>query len=185
MQSRSVHITRREWRNVLLFTLLIIVLTTLPYAMAYLKQNNQWTFSGFLFGVEDGNSYVGKMRLGARGLMNFYLFYTPEPHAAAPLVFLPYILPGWLVGRFINDHNPMLVQALTLTYHLMQIVFYTQFTQHGSCITFGCIATHFSKIMLQFPGLEAIRFCKIRFCINGIPLVHQFPHFFVAHQYGI
>ncbi len=119
----SVRITRREWRNVLLFALLIIVLTTLPYALAYLKQNSQWTFSGFLFGVEDGNSYVGKMRLGARGLMDFYLFYTPEPHAAAPLVFLPYILPGWLVGRLINDHNPLLVQALTLTYHLMQIIF--------------------------------------------------------------
>ncbi len=117
------HITRREWRNVLLFALLIIILTTLPYALAYLKQNSQWTFSGFLFGVEDGNSYVGKMRLGARGLLDFYLFYTPEPHASAPLVFLPYILPGWLVGRFISDHNPLLVQALTLTYHLMQIIF--------------------------------------------------------------
>ncbi|MBA3874603.1 MAG: hypothetical protein H0X30_36200, partial [Anaerolineae bacterium] len=119
----STRITRREWRNVGLFALLIIVLTTLPYALAYLHQNSQWTFSGFLFGVEDGNSYVGKMRLGTRGLMDFYLFYTPEAHAAAPFVFLPYILPGWLVGRFVSDHNPMLVQALTLTYHLMQIVF--------------------------------------------------------------
>ncbi len=119
----KVHITRREWRNVILFALLIIVITTLPYALGYLKQDSQWRFSGFLFGVEDGNSYVGKMRLGARGLLDFYLFYTPEPHASAPFVFLPYILPGWLVGRFINDHDPMLFQALTLTYHLMQIIF--------------------------------------------------------------
>lgn len=119
----STNISRREWCKVFLYALVIVVLTTLPYALAYLRQNNQWAFSGFLFGVEDGNSYVGKMRLGARGLFNFYLFYTPEAHASAPLVFLPYILPGWLVGRFINDHNPSLVQALTLTYHLMQIVF--------------------------------------------------------------
>ncbi len=116
-------ITRHEWRNVALFALLIIVITTLPYALGYLKQDNQWRFSGFLFGVEDGNSYVGKMRLGARGILDFYLFYTPEPHASAPFVFLPYILPGWLVGRFITDHDPMLFQALTLTYHLMQIIF--------------------------------------------------------------
>ncbi len=119
----KVHITRREWRNVILFALLIIVITILPYALGYLKQDSQWKFSGFLFGVEDGNSYVGKMRLGARGLLDFYLFYTPEPHASAPFVFLPYILPGWLVGRFINDHDPMLFQALTLTYHVMQIIF--------------------------------------------------------------
>jgi len=119
----KVHITRREWRNVILFALFIILLTTLPYALGYLKQDSQWHFSGFLFGVEDGNSYVGKMRLGARGLLDFYLFYTPEPHASAPLIFLPYILPGWLVGRFIDSHNPLLFQALTLTYHLMQIIF--------------------------------------------------------------
>ena len=118
-----LRISRREWRNVILFALLIIVLTTLPYALGYLKQDSQWRFSGFLFGVEDGNSYVGKMRLGARGLLDFYLFYTPEPHASAPFVFLPYILPGWLVGRFIDSHNPLLFQALTLTYHFMQIVF--------------------------------------------------------------
>ncbi len=119
----KIKITRREWRNVILFALLIIVLTTLPYVLGYLKQNSQWQFSGFLFGVEDGNSYVGKMRLGARGLLDFYLFYTPEAHSTAPLVFLPYIIPGWIVGRFINDHSAALVPVLTLTYHLMQIVF--------------------------------------------------------------
>lgn len=119
----NTRITRREWRKVILFALLIIVLTTLPYVLGYLKQDGQWQFSGFLFGVEDGNSYVGKMRLGARGLLDFYLFYTPEAHASAPLVFLPYIIPGWIVGRFINDHSAALVPALTLSYHLMQIIF--------------------------------------------------------------
>lgn len=119
----NTRIASREWRNVILFALLIIVLTTLPYVLGYLKQDSQWQFSGFLFGVEDGNSYVGKMQLGARGLLDFYLFYTPEAHASAPLVFLPYIIPGWIVGRFINDHSAALVPALTLTYHLMQIVF--------------------------------------------------------------
>lgn len=119
----TTRITRREWRNVLLYALLIIILTTLPYAIGYSRQNSEWAFSGFLFGVEDGNSYVGKMRLGARGLLDFYLFYTPEPHATAPLVFLPYILPGWLVGRFVSDRDPALFSALTITYHLMQIVF--------------------------------------------------------------
>ncbi|MCA0458922.1 MAG: hypothetical protein LCI00_33545 [Chloroflexi bacterium] len=121
----NIRITPREWRSVLLYSLLIVVLTTLPYAIGYARQNSEWAFSGFLFGVEDGNSYIGKMRLGVRGILDFYLFYTPETHAAAPLVFLPYILPGWLVGRFIGDQNPALFPALTITYHGMQIVFNT------------------------------------------------------------
>ncbi len=123
MQRLSPHISRREWRKVVLFAVVIIIITILPYVIGYLKQGNGWSFSGFLFGVEDGNSYIGKMRLGARGLLDFYLFYTPEPHAAAPLVFLPYIIPGWIVGRFVGDHDPALFQVLTLVYHLMQMVF--------------------------------------------------------------
>src|SRR5687768_17178571 len=91
-------ITRREWRTVSLYALLLVFLTTLPYVLAWAGQGDAWRFSGFLFGIEDGYSYLGKMRLGVRGLWDFYLFYTPEPHAAAPLIFLSYILPGQLVG---------------------------------------------------------------------------------------
>ncbi len=116
-------ITRREWRTVLLYTLCILLLTSLPYAIGWLRQGADWRFSGFVFGVEDGFSYLAKMRLGARGLLDFYLFYTPEPHTPVALVFLPYILPGWLVGRFISPQDSALLPALTLTFHLMRIIF--------------------------------------------------------------
>jgi hypothetical protein len=120
---RSVRISPREWRGVLVFAAVIIALTTLPYLIGWAQQGTDWRFSGFLFGVDDGFSYLGKMRLGARGILDFYLFYTPEPHARAALVFLPYILPGWLVGRFVSQQDPALVTALTITFHLMRIVF--------------------------------------------------------------
>ncbi len=120
---RSVRISRQEWRGVFLFATGLVVLTTLPYLIAWAQQGADWRFSGFLFGVDDGFSYLGKMRLGARGILDFYLFYTPEPHTRAALVFLPYILPGWLVGRFIGDQDPALVPTLTVTFHFMRIVF--------------------------------------------------------------
>lgn len=115
--------TRREWRNVLLYGLLLIILTSLPYLLAWSRAGDEWVYSGSLFGREDTYSYLGKMRLGARGIFNFYLFYTPEPHNSAPLIFLPYILPGWIVGRFVSDQDPALIGILTGLFHLMRVMF--------------------------------------------------------------
>jgi hypothetical protein len=116
-------VTGREWRRVWLVILAVTLLTTLPYILAARSGGKDWRFSGFLFGVEDGNSYLGKMRLGARGLWDFYLFYTPEPHDSAPLIFLPYILPGQVVGRLIGPQDPAQTGPLIVTFHLMRVVF--------------------------------------------------------------
>jgi hypothetical protein len=115
--------TRTEWRNVLLLALAVIVLTSAPYVLAASKQGTDWQFSGFLFGVEDGNSYLGKMHLGARGVWDFSLFYTPEAHDGVPLVFLLYILPGQIVGRLLGETNPALPPALIIIFHAMRVLF--------------------------------------------------------------
>lgn len=111
-----------EWRRVAVFALFILIVTTLPYALAWSRQGDAWRFSGFLFGVEDGNSYLGKMRLGMRGEWGFYLFYTPEIHRAEPLVVLPYIAAGQLAGLFVPESSPDSQMALVITYHLMRLV---------------------------------------------------------------
>jgi hypothetical protein len=116
-------ISRREWRNVLIFAVILLVITSLPYWLAWGRASSEWAFSGFLFGTEDGASYIGKMRLGARGILDFFLFYTPEPHDRAALLFLPYVLPGWIVGRFISPDNPALYGVLVGVFHLMRIGF--------------------------------------------------------------
>ena len=113
----------REWRNVILLAVAVVVLTTAPYLVAWSKQGDDWHFSGFLFGVEDGNSYLGKMRLGARGVWDFFLFYTPEAHDGVPLVFLPYIIPGQIVGHYVADDDTALTTALIEAYHVMGAVF--------------------------------------------------------------
>ncbi|MBK8021613.1 MAG: hypothetical protein IPK19_09325 [Chloroflexi bacterium] len=114
-------ISRTEWRWVAVFAGLVMLVTCIPYWLAW-GQNSR-PFSGFFFGIEDGHSYLGKMRLGARGELDFTLFYTPEAHEAEPLVFLPYILPGWIVGRFFDSSDPALTPTLIGVFHLMRILF--------------------------------------------------------------
>jgi len=120
---KPILITRQEWRRVFLFALILVALTMLPYIAGWLAQNNARTFSGAVIGTEDFYSYIGKMRLGARGSWDFYLFYTPEPSEPVALVFLPYILPGQIVGHFIPSDTPALTPALVATYHVMHILF--------------------------------------------------------------
>jgi hypothetical protein len=117
----SVHISRREWRNVFFYALLLVIITTIPYLFAWGLQTDDAHFSGFLIGLEDGNSYLGKMRIGARGEWNFGIFYTSEVHDTAPLTFLPYIIPGQIVGLFIPHDSPALTPALIVTFHVMRI----------------------------------------------------------------
>jgi hypothetical protein len=117
-----LRIASREWRRVAVFALFILIVTSIPYALAWSRQGEAWRFSGFLFGVEDGNSYLGKMRLGMRGEWEFTLFYTPEIHRSEPLVVLPYIAAGQLAGLFVPESSPDSQAALVITYHLMRLV---------------------------------------------------------------
>ncbi|HYO89403.1 MAG TPA: hypothetical protein VER79_12190, partial [Candidatus Limnocylindrales bacterium] len=111
---------RRPWPAIV-YALALLALTTLPYLVAWTQQNNDWRFSGFLIAVDDSQSYIAKMRQGAAGDLNFSLIYTTERHAPASGVYLHYLLPGWVVGRFIPESSPALTPALILTYHLMRL----------------------------------------------------------------
>jgi hypothetical protein len=147
MSPSPVKITRRETRAVLFYALAIVALTTAPYLLALANQGPDWVFSGFLIGAEDGTSYLGKMRLGARGLWDFYLFYTAEPHAAAPLVYLLYILPGQLVRLFVPVDSPALTGTLLFVYHAMRVVF---------DILFILILYRFIAVFLRAPAARML-----------------------------
>ncbi|HUN05963.1 MAG TPA: hypothetical protein PLQ56_05160 [Aggregatilineales bacterium] len=113
-------ITRREWLIVVLFTLVVLLLTSIPYWLAWSREGAEWSFSGFMLGVQDGASYLAKLRLGARGLWDFYLLHTPEPHAGTPLINLPYILPGQIIRLFVPLDDPRLPYVLIGVFHLLR-----------------------------------------------------------------
>ena len=113
-------ITPKEWRRALGFALFVIVLTTIPYLVAWATEGENQRFSGAMFGVEDANSYFSKMRLGARGEWSFRLVYTPEPTTPEALTFLPYIAVGQIVGALVTD-DLALPRALMIGFQIMRI----------------------------------------------------------------
>jgi hypothetical protein len=83
----------RKWSMVFGFGL--ATLCTLPYLLGFFNESTDWFFSGFIFGVEDGNSYIAKMLAGSNG---DWLFRTPYTllEQRGELIFLPYLLLGKL-----------------------------------------------------------------------------------------
>ncbi|RLD03697.1 MAG: hypothetical protein DRI56_12045 [Chloroflexota bacterium] len=87
--------SRPRWLYI--FALLVMVVTTIPYIMGYAAQGTEWRFTGFVFGVEDGNSYIAKMLGGAAGEWLFRTPYTALPQRGV-IAFLPYMLLGKLTA---------------------------------------------------------------------------------------
>lgn len=114
-------VSGREWRRVVIFAAAVMLVTTIPYVVGWLSAGDEWEFGGFVFGTDDGYSYLAKMRLGARGDWLFSIRYTSEPHDGA-LLFLPYILLGKLTGIFVASDSPDLPTAMAVTFHLARLV---------------------------------------------------------------
>ncbi len=103
----------RHW--VVYFAAVVMLATTLPYVLGYASQGADWRFTGFIIGVEDGNSYIAKMLTGAAGAWLFRSPYSTLPQNGA-LVFLPYLLLGKLASA------PGLHEQLVALFHLFRIV---------------------------------------------------------------
>jgi hypothetical protein len=112
IESRTARISRSEWLQVLGWSAVILLVVSLPYVYGALISTPEDQFGGLVIGVEDGNSYLAKMRLGAMGSWQFYLFYTSEPHQGAYL-YLFYLLLG-KIARLSG-------LSFVLTYHLARI----------------------------------------------------------------
>lgn len=89
-----MHCTR-ETGWALLITALVVGLSCLPYAYAYLVTPPDLRFTGLLLNPQDGNSYYAKMFQGARGEWLFRLPFTSEPHEGA-FIFTYYLALGHL-----------------------------------------------------------------------------------------
>ena len=85
----------RRW--VLGFALVLMLATTLPYILAYQLEGTDSRFTGLVFAVEDGNSYIAKMIEGSAGNWLFRTPYTAYPQTGM-LAFFPYLLLGKLVA---------------------------------------------------------------------------------------
>lgn len=103
-----------ERKSILMIGFLIMLVATVPYLVGYACQGEDWQFTGFLIGVEDGNSYIAKMQSGADGSWLFRSPYSTESQAGA-LAFLPYLLLGKLAAGAAQH------EQLVALFHLYRI----------------------------------------------------------------
>lgn len=113
---------RRLPLGALLFGIALLVLTTLPYIVASKSETAERQFSGFVFGIEDGFSYLAKMRRGALGETTFRLFYTTEQHDPIALLYFPYLFPGRVTGQIVPPTSAAHTAALIAMFQLLRIV---------------------------------------------------------------
>ena len=105
--------TTKERRWVWIYGIALALVCSLPYVVGFAQAGSNWQFSGFVFGVEDGNSYIAKMLAGSNGEWLFRTPYTTMEQRGE-LVFLPYLLLGKLAA------SPALHLQLVLLFHLFR-----------------------------------------------------------------
>jgi len=88
----------KDRKKILIFAIGVMFLTMIPYIVGYGSQGEGWRFTGFVIGVEDGNSYIAKMLSGANGDWLFRTPYSAENQRGF-LAFVPYILLGKLSSQ--------------------------------------------------------------------------------------
>ena len=104
--------SRRETRWALAYSLILVLVTSLPYMLAAIGTTEGWVFTGFLIASDDGNSYIAKMLAGSEGAWLFRSPYSTTEQAGV-LAFLPYLL----LGKASNGMHGQLVAL----YHLMRV----------------------------------------------------------------
>jgi hypothetical protein len=107
-------VTRNEWRWVLIWIAVALFVTSVPYLVGWQRSTPDRVFGGFAFAIEDGYSYLSKMKQGAGGLWLFQLPYTSEAHLPA-ILYLFYLL----LGKF----SVLTGLSTPLVYHLARLLF--------------------------------------------------------------
>jgi hypothetical protein len=112
---------RQDRRWLIGYATIVMLITTIPYIFGYTLNSlnsdyrNNWVFTGFLLGVEDGNSYIAKELIGSAGEWLFRTPYTPLPQSGV-IAFLPFILLGKLASP------PGLHEQLVALFHIFRVI---------------------------------------------------------------
>jgi hypothetical protein len=137
-------LTKNERKWVFYFAVLVMLVTSVPYLVGYAAQGDDWRFTGFVFGVEDGNNYIAKMLRGADG---DWLFRTPYSayDQKGVIAYLPHILLGKLSSST-GQH-----EQLVSLYHLARFICGVI----AIAVMYDFIALFIKDIMLRRVGLAA------------------------------
>jgi hypothetical protein len=105
-------VSSRERRWALIWAVVIVGLTSLPYLLAWQLAPAGTQYTGLLVNPLDGESYYAKMQEGARGDWLFRLPFTSEPQSGA-FVYTLYLALGHLAAA--------LGLPIPIVYHLARL----------------------------------------------------------------
>ena len=103
----------KAWHWAIGWSIAVLLLSCVPYAIATLLAPEGWQFAGILVNPYDGHSYLAKMRQGLEGNWLLHLTCTPEPHDGA-FIYIFYLALGHLAAL---THLPLI-----LIFHLARLV---------------------------------------------------------------
>ena len=143
MKSQII-ITSQEWRWAVTWSVIVPVLSCLPFLVVWLSTPPGWQFTGILANPLDGHSYLAKIEQGAAGHWLFHLTYTPEDHPGAFIITF-YLALGHIarvtgLSNVIVFHLARLLAGLLLL--LMVFRFVAHVTPHSGerRLAFGFVA---------------------------------------------
>ncbi len=110
---RRGEIARAEWRWVIIWISVALIVTSIPYVIGWLRSTPTRVFGGFVIAIEDGYSYLAKMNEGAHGAWLFTLPYTSEPHTPT-LLYIFHLLLGKVAA--------LTGLSLIAVYHLARLI---------------------------------------------------------------
>jgi hypothetical protein len=139
--------TTGERRWVLGFAALFLLVTSLPYLLGYWTQGQEYVYTGFVFGVEDGNSYIAKMLGGAYGAWKFTSAHSAYPQPGV-WIFPLYILLGKLASP------PGLHEQLVAIFHLLRL----GVVLLALLATYDFLAFFVTEVRLRRFGLALVAF---------------------------
>jgi len=106
---------RDDLKWILRFAGILVLITSFPYFLGFANPDSDWVFSGFVFGVNDGNSYIAKMLSGSYGAWFFKTPYSSMDQRGV-IAYLPYLLLGKLASG--EAHYLQLL----MIFHLLRMV---------------------------------------------------------------
>ena len=114
-------------RLFIFWAVVAVLWANLPYLVGYIASTPQNRFGGFFLYEQDGNSYLAKMRQGARGEWNFHLPYTSEDqYQSGGFVYPFYLMLGKLEVLNLNDqflyHAARILSSILLLVVLARMI---------------------------------------------------------------
>jgi len=168
----KIVITRAEWRWTIIASVLILALSTIPYAAGVWSETADLRFGGAVFDRQDYNAHVATIQIGLRGDWLPVLLHTSE--STTPVLLKSFYIAVGQLGRLLPVSPPLLFQSvrwvggfwMLLTLYAFTARFLSAVALRRAAFLFGALGSGIGWLMMLFqwqpnPNVSPIDFWLI------------------------